>query len=98
MPHMIKITSVKPQGIEWIGKLYPEENKRYWDWVRTFPGVLSTGSHPINENTSEITIVFESKLAYDTWVVERTQNQDFVFRANLQVENNISISIEEIEL
>lgn len=97
MAYVFKIVATKPEGTLWVADAIQEIHQRYWKWVRNYPGVLSVAGHNLDENTFERIIIFKDKTTYESWLVDRSQNEDFIARAQHQDDNQITSTIETYE-
>ena len=98
MAYVLKMNSSKPPGTEWASAAMADINKRYWQWVKQYPGVLSVANNFVQDSDhNEKIIIFKDKETYDSWLVDRSQNPDFIARLEHQSEFNHQVTIETYE-
>ncbi len=90
----VKVTTVKPVGIQWFGQANPAANRRLVTWVKSQDGVLTAVGRVTAPNTYTSVTVYESQAAYDALQTAMAANADAQARQAYVTEHNFQITTE----
>lgn len=99
MPVILKITTTKPDGVEFYGRSSPEAAVKFLKieaWLEKLPGFLGHTQAIVDSNTRAQEIKFDTLENYNNYQVQKDSVEEWVDRAQYNQENGITVDWEEI--
>jgi hypothetical protein len=75
--YILKSTLTKLADDKWYGVDHPESVRNHHRWANAQPGLIKSSRNFIDENTTELTLVFETKSLCDSFIANREKNPDW---------------------
>lgn len=95
----LKITTTKPEGLEWYGRSSPEASITFMQieaWMETLPGFLGHTQKIIDANTRAQEIKFDTIENYQHYREVRETNEAWNARRIYNDANGVTLVLEEI--
>jgi antibiotic biosynthesis monooxygenase (ABM) superfamily enzyme len=95
----LKITTTKPEGMEWYGRSSPEAAAIFVQieaWMETLPGFLGHTQTIIDANTRAQEIKFDTLENYQNYREVRMTNAAWLARSEYNDSNGVTLALEEI--
>lgn len=99
MPVILKITTTKPDEVEFYGRSSPEAAAKFLKieaWLEKLPGFLGHTQSIVDSNTRAQEIKFDTLENYNNYQVQKDSVEEWVDRAQYNQENGITVDWEEI--
>jgi hypothetical protein len=80
MSYLYQSLTIKPEGEKWYAEVDPVNHTSYIKWVESYPGLISVKNIRVDENQHLRIFDFTDETAYNRFVDERNQRQDYIER------------------
>lgn len=90
MSYSVRVTSVKPNNVQWFSDANSAAIQAYKTWASTLPGIISVTKNMPDANTIVRTHVFENEAAYTNFVNAHSSNAEHKLRQDYNTANGIT--------
>jgi hypothetical protein len=97
MPYVYQTLTIKPEGEKWYSEVEPIKHARHVAWYESYPGLLSVKNIRVDENQHIRIFTFIDQTAYNRYVDERNQRQDYIERQEWVNAHGFTIEVQVTE-